>query len=285
MLKNEKPKIVENLKKLIEEHSVIGVLDMHNLPAKQLQKIRDSLRATTIIIMNKKSMIKRAISESKKDIKKLEETLVNEPALILSNENPFRLFRTIKSNRSSASAKAGNIAMNDIVIKKGKTGIPPGPAISSLQKIGLKTSVQEGKISVIYDKVAVKAGEIITSDMVNAFNLLKMEPMEIGLNLVAVWENGVVYPKDVLDIDVNAYTNKVNLAITCMINLSLNSGYLVPLTAELAIQKAFMEAKSLALEANIIDKSIIGELLMKAVIEAKGLKTLLPEKEAVSESK
>lgn len=285
MLKNEKPKIVENLKKLIEEHSVIGVLDMHNLPAKQLQKIRDSLRATTIIIMNKKSMIKRAISESKKDIKKLEETLVNEPALILSNENPFRLFRTIKSNRSSASAKAGNIAMNDIVIKKGKTGIPPGPAISSLQKIGLKTSVQEGKISVIYDKVAVKAGEIITSDMVNAFNLLKMEPMEIGLNLVAVWENGIVYPKDVLDIDVNAYTNKVSLAITCMINLSLNSGYLVPLTAELAIQKAFMEAKSLALEANIIDKSIIGELLMKAVIEAKGLKTLLPEKEAVSESK
>jgi len=285
MLKNEKPKIVENLKKLIEDHSVIGVLDMHNLPAKQLQKIRDSLRDTAIIIMSKKSMIKRAISESKKDIKKLEEKLINEPALILSNENPFRLFRTIKSNRSPAPAKAGNTAMNDIVIKKGKTGIPPGPAISSLQKIGLKTSVQEGKISVMSDKVAVKAGETITNDMVNAFNLLKMEPMEIGLNLVAVWESGVIYPKDVLDIDVNAYTNKVILAITCMINLSLNSGYLVPLTAELAIQKAFMEAKSLALEANIIDKSIIGELLMKAVREANELKKLMPEKEAVPESK
>jgi large subunit ribosomal protein L10 len=75
----------------------------------------------------------------------------------------------------------------------------------------------------------------------------------------------------------NDYMNKVSLAINCMINLSLNTGYLVPLTAELAIQKAFMEAKSLALEANIIDKSIIDELLMKAVREAKELKALMPE--------
>lgn len=66
MLKSEKPKKVEELKRLIAEHNVIGLLDMHNLPTKQLQKIRESLRGKAVIKMSKKKLIKRAIEESDK---------------------------------------------------------------------------------------------------------------------------------------------------------------------------------------------------------------------------
>jgi len=278
MLKSEKPKKVEELKKLLETHNVVGILNMQSLPAKQLQQIRNNLKGIAVIKMSRKSLMKKALEGStKKDIGLLESKMINSPSIIFSNENPFRLFSIIKSNRSSASAKAGTTAANDIVIQKGKTGIAPGPAISTLQKLSLKTSVQEGKIAIIADKVVVKAGETITSDMVNAFNLLKMEPVEIGLDVVAVWENGTIYGKDVLDIDVNDYRNRVILAVSSMINLSINSGYLVPMTADLALQKAFMEAKQLAIEANIIDKNIIDELLIKAIMESSELKKSMPD--------
>lgn len=277
MLKSDKPKKVEELKNLLETYNVVGILNMQSLPAKQLQQIRNNLKGIAVIKMSRKSLMKKALEGStKKDIRLLEARMINSPSIIFSNENPFRLFSIIKSNRSAAPAKAGTIAANDIVIQKGKTGIPPGPAISTLQKLNLKTSVQEGKIAIIADKTAVKTGEMITSDMVNAFNLLKMEPVDIGLDVVAVWENGTIYGKDVLDIDVNDYRNRVILAVSSMINLSINSGYLVPMTADLALQKAFMEAKQLAIEANIIDKSIIDELLIKAIKESAEMEKTMP---------
>ena len=190
---------------------------------------------------------------------------------------PFRLFKILKENISSAPAKLGSVAPSDIVIPKGSTGLPPGPAISTLQKVGLKTTVDKGKIAIADDKVVVKSGETVSEDIVNALNLLKIEPMEISLNLVAAWQDEKIYDKSVLDIDVNEYLNSINLAVHQMINLSLNTGYLVPITAEIAIQKAFIEAKELAISANIIDKDVIGDLLLKAVAEAKTLNALLPK--------
>ena len=276
MLRKEKPKEVEKLKELIDTHSVIGLLNMHSLPAKQLQKIKSDLKGTAVIKMSKKGLLKRVLEKTKKDVKSLEEKIVGEPAMIFSNEDPFRLFKILKENRSSAPAKLGNIAPHDLVIPKGSTGLPPGPAISTLQKIGLKTSIDKGKIAIADDKLVVKVGESINEDVVNALNLLKIEPMEISLDLVAAWQDKKVYDKTLLDINVDEYLNNVNLAVQQMINLSLNTGYLIPTTARMAIEKAFIEARELAIKANIIDKDVIDELLLKAVAEAKSLNALIP---------
>lgn len=277
MLRKNKPKEVEKLKELIEHYSVIGLLNMHYLPAKQLQKIKSDLKGMVVIKMSKKSLIKRTLEKNEKDVKSLEEKIVGEPAMIFSNEDPFKLFKILKENRSSAPAKLGDIAPHDIVIPKGSTGLPPGPAISTLQKIGLKTTVDKGKIAIANDRVVAKTGEIITEDIVNALNLLKIEPMEIGLDLVAAWQDGKIYDKSVLNIDVDEYLNNIKLAVQQMINLSLNTGYLVPITARMAIEKAFIEAKRLAVFANIIDKNVIDDLLLKAIAEAKSLNALIPE--------
>ena len=273
MLKKDKPKEVEKIKELINKYSVIGILNMYKLPAKQLQEIRNSLKGTAVIKVSKKTILNKALNGSKASA--LEEKITGQPALLFTNENPFRLFRILKENRIPAGAKLGDIAPNDIVIPKGPTGIVPGPAISTLQKVGLKTTVDKGKIAVAMDKVVVKAGEKVNEDAVNALNLLKIEPMEIGLDLVSAWENDVIYGKDLLDVDIEDYVNNIKKSVTEMTNLSLNTGYLVESTAILAIQKAFTEAKTLAIEANIIDSNIIDSILIKAINEAKALEKML----------
>ena len=203
MKKEDKPKYVEQLTGMINEYSVIGVLNMHKMPARALQQMRESMRGTTVIKSGKKGLITKALNSSKKsNIKSLQEKLAGEAALLLTNENPFRLFRLIKENRTPAAAKPGDIAAKDITIPKGSTNLPPGPSISTLQKVGLKTSVQGGKIAVMADKVVCKAGEKITQDLADVLALLKIEPMEIGLDLAYVWEDGTIYGKQVLDVSV-----------------------------------------------------------------------------------
>lgn len=272
MLKHEKPQEVEKIAGLIKQYSVVGILNMHKLPARQMQKIKDSLRGTAVIKMNKKTLLVKAFEKA--GVAELKEKLGGEPALILTNENPFRLYRFIKENRSPAPAKAGDVAPHDIVIPKGPTPLPPGPAISSLQKIGLKTSVQAGKIAVMQDKLAVKAGEKITDDFVNVFNLLKMEPMEIGLDLVYALESGVVYEKNVLDIDQSWYLNELQSCAQGAVNLSVNTGYPTKFTIEMILQKAFVEARALCIDANILEKHFIDDVLLKAIREAKALEKI-----------
>ncbi len=270
MVREEKIKAVSEIKHLIDSYPVIGIINMHKLPARQLQSIRHKIDAK--IKMNRKSIMLRAIESSdKREIKKLKDYMTDSSALIFSRENPFKLFRTLKENRSPSSAKAGDMATNDIVIQKGSTGLPPGPAISVLQKVGLKASVQGGKIAVLQDKVVCKAGETISADLAGVLSLLKIEPLDIGLNMTTTYEDGVFYGKSVLDINVEDYIKDLERCIFNAINLSVNTGYPTKATIERILQKAFMETKSLAVEINALEKDFIDEILVKAIREAAAL--------------
>ncbi len=285
MLKKDKPKEVEKLKNLIESYSVVGILDMHKIPARQLQQIRDKLRGKAVIRMTTKNIIIRALSSSnKKDLAKLKEKITNEPALILSNENPFKLYKILKENKTNAAAKMGDIAPNDIIVKKGPTGIQAGPAISAFQKLGLKTTVQQGKIEIVQDKVVAKQGDEITEEMVNLFNMLKMEPMEIMLNLPAAWEDGIIYEKEVLDIDQTEYINNIQTCVRHAVNLSVNIDYPTKLTIDMMISRSFHEMKQLCLECDILEKEFADEILEKAIRQAKALESSLPLKNQKEEN-
>lgn len=271
MKKQDKPKFVSELTEKINDYSVIGVLNMHKMPARSLQSIRESIRSSTVIKMGKKKLISKALNGSKKNVKNLEDKLAGEPALLLTNENPFRVFRMLKENRTPAAAKAGDIAGKDITIPKGSTNLPPGPSISTLQKIGLKTSVQAGKIAVMADKVVCKTGEKITQDLADVLSLLKIEPMEVGLELAYVWEDGTIYGRDVLDVSVEDYIKDLTRCVIYGVNLSVNTGYPTKLTMPIMLQKAFIETKALAIERDIIEKEFIEDILKKAERAAKSL--------------
>ncbi|HLD85306.1 MAG TPA: 50S ribosomal protein L10 [archaeon] len=272
MRKDEKPQEVEKLKKLIKQYKVIGLLNMHKLPARQLLAIKQKLEGTAMIKMSKKTLLKRALDDSN-GAAILFDQIKGEPALLLSNDNPFSLYRIIKESRSPAAAKIGDVATKDIVITQGSTGLPPGPAISVLQKVGLKASVQQGAIAILQDKTVCKSGDVVSEELASVLSLLKIEPMEIGLDLVAAYD-GMLYKKDVLDVSTEDYINKILLAVQQSIQISLETGFLTKETVSMSIQKAFREAKQLAVDCSLIEKEFIDELMMKAIREAK----LLEEK-------
>jgi len=272
LLKKDKIRVVEELTKKINSYKVVGIVDMHKIPARQLQKIKNSLAGKAEIKMARKKLMKRAIELSeKKNATELEKFMEGQPAFIFTNENPFRIYNFIKKNKSSAAAKVGDVVEEDIIIKKGPTQLAPGPAISQLQSIGLKTTVEDGKIVIQSDKVVLKKGETVTKELANVFTMLKMEPMKIGLNVLCMLEDGIIYSSDILDIDEEGFKESVIKAVNDMMNLSINTGYIVELTAELVISKAFNEARTLATEANILEKEFVDILIAKAVSQARVL--------------
>ncbi|MAH43337.1 50S ribosomal protein L10 [archaeon] len=274
MVSEKKKKMLVNIEKELADAKVIGMINMHKLPARQLQRMKKDLTGKAKIIMARKSILLlalRKVSTSKENLDKIIDNITAVPAIMVSDENPFKLYQYLKKNKSPAAAKTGDTAPEDITVNKGPTSMQPGPAMTQLQSVGLKTGVEGGNISIMEDYVVAKSGDEITGDMAAVFNMLGLEPMKIGIDLTMVWEDGTVYGKDVLDIDEDEFYSDVLSAVQAGINLSLNAGYITNDNASLAIQKAFAEARVLAIEANVLTPDVIGSVLAKAAAEMKEL--------------
>ena len=80
-----KKKLVKQCQDLIKEYPIIGAVNMQDMPASQLQQMREKLRKDVVILMAKRRILKIAIESSKdvkKDIEKLIEQLKGMPALV-----------------------------------------------------------------------------------------------------------------------------------------------------------------------------------------------------------
>ncbi len=255
MVKEEKLKAVEMLREEIEKTPVIGLIDMHKMPSKQLQEIRKSLRGKAKIKMVKNIILKFAIDGAKKEkIKDIEAFMPKQPAIILTDIETFRLYTLVNKLRSKTFAKEGDIAKEDIWVSAGPTSLMAGPAISELQQAGVPASIESGKIVVKKDACVVKEGETISAVKANALRKLKIEPMEVLLNIVAVYASGDIYTKDVL-ILTTEYPQMLSQAFNNALNLSVSIVFPVKENIKHLLAKANQAAKAISGLAGIEKKS------------------------------
>ncbi len=270
-----KKRIVNDLAKLMTDYPVIAAVSVENIPALQLQKVRAQIRDNVVVMMTKRRLINIALDkakESKKGIEKLKDHLAGMPALMFTKENPFKLAAMLIKSKSNAPAKAGQTAPNDIIIEAGPTSFAPGPVIGELGQLGIKTKVEDGKIAIKEDIVLVKKGEEVSEKAAAMLIRLGIEPMEIGLMPEAAYDNGIIYTRDVLEVDEKEYINKLKTADSEAFNLACEIKYPAKEVVEMLIAKAFNEAKAIGIEFKIIDKEIIDSLLGIAETEMLSLK-------------
>lgn len=272
-----KKKLVQEFVKLIKENPIVGAVNMENLPTKQLQNMRAQLRGKVVLKMAKRRLIKIALEQAAKDkpgIEKLIPYLKGMPALIMTKDNPFRLASILQKNKSTAPIKTGQKAPKEIIVPAGPTGFAPGPVIGQLGQVGIAAGIDAGKVVIKKDSRVAKEGDIIKPELAALLTRLGIEPMEIGLDLTAVFENGEIFEKKLLLVDEKQYMDKFMSAHRWAFNLAMEAGILTKETTELMVQKAFRNAKALAVSQAICAKEVMPEILARAHNEMKSLKAI-----------
>ena len=256
---------VASLKKLIESHEVVGMANLSDIPAPQLQKMRRTLKDSATLKMSRKTLMSLALNSSdKENIATLEEHMDGQPALIFTNMNPFKLYKILEGSKTAAPAKAGSIAPEDIVVPKGDTSFKPGPILGELQKIGIAAKIEKGKIVITSDKKIVAAGETIPKDVASILTRLDIFPLEVGIDLRAAYEDQTVYTSDLLTIDEEQTLADIQQAFTQALNLSVNAVIFNKESTPMLIQKAAAQSLSLALNAEILTSKTTDLLIAKA---------------------
>ena len=273
-----KYKFVDKLAKLAEEYPVIGIVNINNIPAAQMQKMRRNLKDKAVFIVGKNRLIKLALEKvNKKNIKDLANYIEGQTGIIFTNINAFKLEKLMEETQTKAPAKGGEIAPEDIIVHAGETPFKPGPMISEFQKVGLPAAVQKGKIVIRKDTVLVKKGEVISRDVAQVLTKLEIYPMTVGLDLRAAYEDEMVFPKDVLHVDTDKVYGDVLNAIQYAMNLSVNAAYPTKLTMPMLIGKAARDAMNLAINGGIVNKFTAEHILRKAYMEMLSLASALSD--------
>ncbi len=272
-----KKKVVNEIVENVKKYHVVGVFAVDNLPSLQLQRMRANLRAEGAVLkVIKKNLILKAFEKVKDEVKGidgLEKYLNGQVGLLYADENPFKLFKIIKKNKTTTFAKGGQVAPKDIVVKAGVTSFAPGPILGEMGSVGIKAGVEKGKVAIKQDAVVAKEGDVISPKLAEILRRLGIEPIEIGLNLKAVYEDGVIYDSKLLDVDEEEYLNKITEIASTALALSLGIDYPTKENAELLITSTVRKSKALASEVSYYSKDNIEEFVVKAAMHEKALST------------
>ena len=274
---------VDELVEFIDSYASVGIVGVAGIPSRQLQAMRRELHGSAGVRMSRNTLTTRALEEVDDGVEALTEYVSGQVALVGTNDNPFGLFKQLEASKTPAPINEGEVAPNDIVIPEGDTGVDPGPFVGELQTVGASARIMDGSIKVTEDSTVLKEGEVVDDDLANVLVELGIEPKEVGLDLRAVYSEGVLFEPEELELDVDEYEADIRSAAAAARNLSVNAAYPTAATAGTLLAKASGEAKSVGLFAEIESPDVVPDLIGKADAQLRALAAQIDDEEALPE--
>lgn len=271
-----KEKNRQTLSTALRNSRVIGVASIRGLPASQFQQIRKKLSGVADIHVSRSSLLKMAIKDVAADRKGVEaletEVVKDQTAIISSQQNPFQLFRALEKNKTPLAARGGEIAPADIEIMAGETSFKPGPVVGDLQKAGIPAAIEGGKVVIKKDKLLVRSGEVISPAIAQALTKLEIFPLVAGLDVKVIFEDGLIFRRDVLSVDDAQTIRDIAAASAKALALAVKGRYFTPQSVRFLIGDAHTRAVNLSVNASIPTRETAKLLLSKAAMQATALK-------------
>jgi len=243
---DKKIKAVSELLKLAKGKKTILIASIKNLPASQFQEITKKLRGKAVVKVPKKNIVLRALDSSKiPEIEKINAKINNDIAILFSDLDSFELASELVENRTRIKGKTGQEATEDIEVPEGPTDLIPGPAVSELGALGIKISIEGGKINIKDSKIIVKKGQKISESASSLMNKLDIKPFYVGFEPIAAFDvvKGILYSE--IKINKEETLKELKNAFGKALPFAVEIGYSSKDTIKFLIGKAGMHEKAM----------------------------------------
>ena len=278
---SEKYETVHETVELIKQYEIIAAADLNKVTSAMLQDMRKQLRGRHQFKVVKNTLMRISMEEAGKEgTHEFIDTVSGPNVFLFTNGNPFKIVMELDANKVKVFAKAGDIAMNDIVISAGNTGLSPGPLIGKFGALSVRTRIESGNIWVVQDTTVCKKGEAISEDLADLLQRMGVRAAEMGLSIKAVYEKGDVILGEDLVLDLDSYRTQLEQAIGGAFKVAVEAAYVTPETLPSIIAKAVQQARSVAIEAEWATPQTVEILIAKANAQAMGLASRVGKKMA-----
>jgi len=225
--RSQKELYFEKLKQLIAKYPSIFIVNVDNVGSNQMHQIRVSLRGKGVVLMGKNTMVRRALRSIISDFPQLERLLPHvrgNIGFVFTSSDLTEIREIITANKVAAPARAGALAPRDVQVPAGNTGMEPGKT-SFFQALGIPTKIARGTIEIVSDVQVVTAGTRVGPSEATLLNMLNISPFTFGMTVVQIFDQGNVFPPDVLDVSTDELIDRFLTGVKTVAALSLALNY------------------------------------------------------------
>jgi len=248
--KERKEEYCDKLRELLNKYNKIMIVGADNVGSSHMQKIRASIRGKGVLLMGKNTMIRRVIRNEYKKFEPLLNILEGNVGLLFTDSDLTELRDIILEQKVAAPAKAGAIAPVTVTIPAGDTGLEPTQT-AFLQALNIATRINKGQIAIQNDVLLVSEGEKVGASQATLLQKLKIKPFSYGLVLRSIYEDGYLYGAQVLNINMEGISKKLQFAATRIACVSLVIGYPTRPSVSHSLARGFKNLLSLAVATDI----------------------------------
>jgi large subunit ribosomal protein LP0 len=249
----------ERLKGYFTNYSKCLLVTADNVGSFQLQQVRAALRDKCAICFGKNTMMRRVLKAF------LEENpghgygillpaLTGNTGLVFTNDSDLGGIKDIMvSNVLPAPAKQGQVAMCDVFVPPGLTGMDPGQT-AFFQVLQIPTKINRGQIEIINEVHLIQKGNIVKAGDAALLQKLSIAPFSYGLKVSNVYDDGAFYSAAVLDLSPDVLRAKFHTAARHIASINYVIGYPSKASIGHHISNAYQKLASIALELGCMDK-------------------------------
>lgn len=257
----KKSKYFEKLINLCVNHPNMLIVELDHVASKQMQDIRMELRGRAEVLCGKNTMIRKGLQighERHPDagMDALRASIKGNIGFIFALSCTLDDIRTcIAKYRLPAAAKSGQIAITDLDIPSGPTGMDPSQT-GFFQALNIATKIVKGQIELVSNFRILTKGEKVSPSAAVLLTKLGIKPFEYGMEVWMVYQNQAVFSAAVLDIKETVLVSKFLGGVANMAAFSREVG--IPTEAGLphAFGNAFRNVASLVADISFTFKEV-----------------------------
>lgn len=205
------------------------IVHVDNVTSKQMQDVRVELRGRATVLMGKNTMIRKALSIGHEahpgaGMDKLCAEIKGNIGFIFAQKCTLDDIRDcLKKHRKESAAKAGMMAMCDLNLPSGPSGMDPSQT-AFFQALNIGTKIVKGQIELISEFPILKRGDKVSASAAVLLGKLSIKPFEYGIEVKQVYQDAAVFDAAVLDIGDDVLIQKFLAGISNMAAFSRELG-------------------------------------------------------------
>ncbi|MEM2379745.1 MAG: 50S ribosomal protein L10 [Candidatus Anstonellales archaeon] len=256
---------VQELLELSKKFHNIILIDIRKIPAQLQKNIRSKIPGYKRVL--KKTVVNRVLKALGSNYS------VDYPVMFIFTElTPYRVEKILRAEVLPVAAKPGQIADRDIIVEETETNLPPGPSLSVLKQAGLDARVDKGKIKIAKTSTLVKAGQVITTNHVQALQLLGIKPFTIRAKISYGFDGSTEFRPEVFELDSEKLQEEVVRSLGSATNLAVNASYPNTSSIELIVIGAVNQAINLSTNSGYYSPMSIGNIIYKNILIGNNIK-------------
>jgi large subunit ribosomal protein LP0 len=227
----------------------VFIVNVDNVGSNQMHQIRVALRGKGVVLMGKNTMVRRALRSIISEYPQLERLLPHvrgNIGFVFTSSDLPEIRGIITANKVAAPARAGALAPRDVLVPGGNTGMEPGKT-SFFQALGIPTKIARGTIEIVSDVKVVTAGTRVGPSEATLLNMLNISPFTYGMTVVQIFDQGNVFPPDVLDVSTDELVGRFMTGVKTIAALSLALNYPTIASVSHSLVNAYKNLLAIAL--------------------------------------